>query len=116
MPPGSTRKKARHTHLSHAKQKKNIGESPLLTHAHSNNEAATGVDHGEMIAIDSDVNAKYDNSRHREDDERAGGGAGDKVNKLSRCAYASRIFMFGTGDITMVARDVNTDGSRVKRD
>ena len=91
-PPGRKEKESKtHTHLTHADQMKNIGQSPLLTHAHSNSMAATSVDHGEMIAIDSDVNAKYDNSRDREDDVRAGGGAGDEVNKLSRCVYASRI-------------------------
>ena len=92
---------------------KNIGQSPLLKHVHSNSKAATGVDHGEMITINSDVNAKYDNSRDREDDVRAGGGAGDEVNKLSRCVYASRICMFGTGDIAVVVEgNVNTDGAR----
>ena len=119
LAPRATRKRKQntHTHLSHAEQINNIGESPLLTHAHSKNKAATCVDHGEMIAIDSDVNAKYDNSRDREDDVRAGGGAGDEVNKMSRCVYALRIFMFGTGDIAVVVEgNVNTDGSRAKTD
>ena len=58
------------------------------------------------------MNAKYDNSRDREH-VMAGGGAGDEVNKLSRCVYVSRICMFGTGDIAVVvAGNVSTDGSR----
>ena len=62
------------------------------------------------------MNAKYDNTRDREDDVGAGGGVGDEVNKLSRCVYASRISMLGTGDATVVAENGNTDCSRAKTD
>ena len=69
-----------------------------------------------MITIDGDVNAKYGNSRDREDDVGAGSGAGDEVIKMSQCVYASLIFMFGTGDTAVVAGDGNADSSRAKTD
>ena len=82
-PRGITKKKAK-THTPHTRgANKNIRESPLLTHANKSSKTAAGVDHCEMIAIDDDVNSKYDNSRDREDVVGAGGGAGDEVNKLS---------------------------------
>ena len=43
----------------------NIGKSRLFTRAHSNSNAAGGVDHDELIAIDGDENAKYGNSSGR---------------------------------------------------
>ena len=54
--------------------------------------AAAGVDHGELIAINGDENAKYDNSSDREEDVGDGGGAGDEVIKLSRCVFARQMF------------------------
>ena len=81
--PGNSKKKAKtHKNIQHAELIKKTGKSPLLTQVYSNSKAATVVDHGELIAIDGDENAIYDNSSDREGDVRAGAGAGDDVIKL----------------------------------
>ena len=91
-PPRAAQKRnSKHTHLSHVEQKTNIGESPLITHAHSYSGAAAGVGHRELIATDGNVNSKYDNTRDREDDVGAGGGASDEAIKLSRCVFAAQM-------------------------
>ena len=105
----------KHTHLSHAERKNNIGETRLLTHAHRNSKAAAGIDHGELIAIDGDEKAKYGNSSDRVKAVGAGGGACDENINLSRCVFATEIYMFGTGD-TAIAGDGNADGSPANLD